>query len=72
MRLRISTISRTGISMSTDWPWAPPWGWWMSTRALGRAERWPGAPAASSTAAADAACPTQTVWIGGARNCMAS
>ncbi|SHY76066.1 Uncharacterised protein [Mycobacteroides abscessus subsp. abscessus] len=30
-------------------------GWWMSTRAFGRAIRLPGVPAASSTAAADAA-----------------
>ena len=43
--------------MSVDWPWAPPWGWWMSTRAFGSVNRMPGAPAASSTAAADAAWP---------------
>ena len=30
-------------------------GWWISTRALGSASRLPGEPAASSTAAADAA-----------------
>ena len=58
--------------MSVDWPWAPPWGWWMRMRALGSAERWPGSPAASSTAAAEHACPTHTVCTGGPMNCMAS
>ncbi len=65
MRRRISTISVTARSMSVDWPCAPPWGWWMSTRALGSAERLPVAPAASSTAAAEAAWPTQIVATSG-------
>ena len=42
MRSRISTISRTWISMSVDWPCAPPWGWWISTRAFGSVKRMPG------------------------------
>ena len=53
MRSRMVTISRTAISMSTDWPCAPPWGWWIRMRALGSAERCPASPAASSTAAAE-------------------
>ena len=72
MRSRMTTISRTAISMSVDWPWAPPWGWWMRMRAFGRAERCPSSPAASSTAAAEQAWPTQTVCTGGPMNCMAS
>ena len=58
--------------MSTDWPCTPPWGWWISTRAFGSAVRMPGAPAASSTAAADAAWPTQVVATGGCRNVIVS
>ena len=58
-------LARPAISMSTDWPCAPPWGWWMSTRAFGSAVRMPGAPAARSTAAAEAAWPTQVVATGG-------
>ena len=72
MRSRISTISRTWISMSVDWPWAPPCGWWMRTRAFGSVYRSPGAPAASSTAAAEAACPTHIVDTGDRRNCIVS
>ena len=58
--------------MSVDWPWAPPWGWWISTRALGRANRLPGAPAASSTAAAEAAWPTHIVATSGPMNRIVS
>jgi hypothetical protein len=35
-------------------------------------EATPGVPAASSTAAADAACPRQTVWMSGRMNCIVS
>ena len=40
-------------------------GWWIITRALVSAERLPGAPAASSHAAIDAAMPMQVVEISG-------
>ena len=56
-------ISRAWISMSVAWP--PPWpqGWCSRTREWVSARRLPGVPAASSTAAADAACPKQIVLI---------
>ena len=54
---RCTITSRAQISMSTDCPCAPPWGWWMRMREWGRVKRLPGAPAASSTAAAEAAWP---------------
>ena len=47
--------------MSTAWPSAPPCGWWSSTRECGSANRLPGAPASSSTAAALAAWPMTIV-----------
>ena len=72
IRSRISTVSRTWISMSTDWPCIPPCGWWSSTRAFGSAVRMPGAPAASSTPAAEAAWPTHVVATGGRMNCIVS
>ena len=50
----------------------PPDGWWISTRAFGSAMRLPGVPAASSTAAAEAAWPMQTVWMSGFTNCIVS
>ncbi len=49
--------------MSLDCPSPPPEGWWMSTRACSRASRLPLVPAASRTAAAEAAWPMQIVWI---------
>ena len=58
--------------MSVDWPCAPPWGWWIRTRALGSVKRIPGAPAARSTAAAEAAWPTHIVDTGARRNCIVS
>ncbi len=61
MRRRRKAISRAWFSMSIAWPWAPPWGWWISTRELGSAIRLPGAPPASRTAAPDAAMPMQMV-----------
>ena len=46
--------------MSVDWPPMPEvQGWWIRIRALGSAVRLPFVPAASSTAAIDAAWPTQ-------------
>ena len=67
-------ISAAWISMSDAWPWpaSPIAGWWISTRAFGSARRLPGAPAASSTAAADAAWPSTTVWICGRMYCIVS
>ena len=65
-------ISFAWISMSTAWPDAPPCGWWMSTRACGRMKRLPGAPDASSTAAADAAWPMQIVCTSGLMYCIVS
>ena len=72
MRSRSSTISFTASSRSVDWPWAPPWGWWISTRALGRAKRLPLAPPARITAAADAAWPMHTVDTSQRSSCMVS
>ena len=71
-RSRSSTISRAWISMSADWPSAPPWGWWISTRALGRAKRLPSAPPARITAAADAAWPMHTVETSARTTCIVS
>ena len=41
-------------------------------RELGRAKRLPLVPAASRTAAMDAACPMQMVLMSGLTNCMVS
>ena len=41
-------------------------------RAFGSARRLPGVPAASSTAAAEAAWPRQTVWMSGRMYCIVS
>lgn len=45
---------------------------WIMTREFGRARRLPGVPAAKSTAAAEAACPRQTVWTWGRMYCIVS
>jgi len=67
------SISLATISMSEAWPCMPSMaGWWMRMRALGRARRLPSLPAASSTAAAEAACPRHTVCTCGLMNCMVS
>ncbi len=58
--------------MSVDWPCAPPWGWWISTRLFGSTARLPGAPAARSTAAAEHAWPTQIVDTSEAMNSIVS
>ena len=47
-------------------------GWCSTTRACGSSVRRPGAPPASSTAAADAAWPTQVVATGARTNCIVS
>ncbi len=47
-------------------------GWCSMMRAFGSAARLPLVPAASSTAAADAAWPMQNVWISGWMNCIVS
>ena len=52
-------ISLKVISMSEAWPWAPPEGWWIMIRALGRAKRLPLVPAASRWAPMLAAWPMQ-------------
>ncbi len=66
------TISLAWISMSTAWPDAPPWGWWISTRECGRMYRFPGVPEARMTAAAEAAWPRQMVDTSGLMNCIVS
>ena len=58
-------ISLACSSMSLAWPSTPPKGWCSRMRAWGRANRLPWAPAASSTAAADAAWPKQNVETSG-------
>ena len=68
----MASVSRAWISMSVDWPWNPPVGWWMSSRELGRAERRPGSPPARISAPIDIAMPTQIVRTGGPMNCIAS
>ena len=72
--VRIRSISSAWISRSENWPWITPdsAGWWISTRAFGSASRLPGLPAASSTAAADAAWPRHTVWMSARTYCMVS
>ena len=69
---RCTITSRAQISMSTDCPCAPPCGWWMRMREWGSVLRFPGAPAARSTAAADAACPTQVVSMSALTHCIVS
>jgi hypothetical protein len=60
MRPRSLSSSRAWISTSVAWPPMPEvQGWWMRMRQLGSAVRLPLAPAASSTAAIEAAWPTQ-------------
>ena len=56
---RIRMISLAWISRSVTWPWPSPEGWWISIREFCRANRLPFVPAASSTAAAEAAWPMQ-------------
>ena len=52
--------SFAAMSMSVAWPPSPEsHGWWIRIRELGSEKRLPFAPAASSTAANDAACPRQ-------------
>ena len=58
--------------MSAAWPAPLPHGWCSSTRACGSARRLPFVPAASSTAAADAACPKQIVVMSGLMYCIVS
>ena len=65
-------ISLACSSMSLAWPAAPPQGWWRRMRAWGRAKRLPLVPAASSTAAAEAAWPKQNVEMSGLTNFIVS
>ena len=58
--------------MSLAWPPPSVEGWWIRIREFGSANRLPGVPAASSTAAAEAAWPRQMVWISGRTNCIVS
>ena len=70
---RIRMISLAWISRSEAMPPVPSIaGWWMSTRLLGRANRLPLAPAPSSTAAAEAACPMTKVCTSGRMYCIVS
>ena len=65
-------ISLAWISMSTAWPCAPPCGWCSSTRAFGSANRFSGAPASNSTAAAEAARPITIVDTSHLMYCIVS
>jgi hypothetical protein len=47
-------------------------GWWMRMRELGNEKRLLGAPAVSSKAAIEAACPTQVVTTSGRIYCIVS
>src|SRR2546426_6174465 len=69
---RILKISRAWMSMSVAWPCTPPSGWWIMIRACGSANRLPRAPAHSSSAPIDAACPMQIVEMAGFTYCMVS
>ena len=51
--------------MSAAWPCAPPNGWWIMMRLLGRLKRLPLRPLASRKAPMDAARPTHTVLQAG-------
>jgi hypothetical protein len=53
-------------------PRNPPDPWWIMIRLLGSANRLPGAPAASSTAAMLAAMPMQIVLTGARRYSIVS
>ena len=65
-------ISLACSSMSLAWPAAPPQGWCRRIRACGQGEALARAPAASSTAAAEAACPKQNVDTSGLTNFIVS
>src|SRR2546428_6525003 len=69
---RIRRISLAWMSMSVACPCTPPSGWWSMIRAWGRANRLPLAPAASSSAPREAACPMQIVEMAGLTYCILS
>ena len=71
-RRRVSSISFAWISTSADWPWKPPEGWWISSRALGSASRLPSAPPITISEPADMATPKQMVCTSGATYCIVS
>jgi hypothetical protein len=60
------------MSASGALPRNPPEPWWTMIRLFGSAYRLPLAPAASSTAAIDAAIPMQIVETGARTYCMVS
>ena len=71
--VRIRRISLAWISRSEHLALPPSVaGWWIRIRAFGSANRLPLVPAASSTAAAEAAWPRQMVWISGRTYCIVS
>jgi hypothetical protein len=73
MRSRMRRISRAAMSMSVACPAKPDRsGWWITMREFGREKRLPLVPAASSTAAMDAAWPMQKVCTSGLTNCIVS
>ena len=73
MRTRMRRISFAAMSMSVAWPPSPDiHGWWIRMRELGSEKRLPLVPAASSTAAIDAAWPMQIVCTSGRMNCIVS
>ena len=55
----ILRISSAWMDTSAAVPRTPPQGWWIITRAWGRANRFPLAPAARRTAPMEEACPMQ-------------
>jgi len=60
------------ISMSAAWPWAPPSGWWIMMRLLGRLRRLPLVPAPRRKAPIEAAVPKHTVLVSHGTNCIVS
>ena len=72
LRLTRNSHSFIWITASGALPRKPPEPWWIMIRLFGSAYRLPGAPAASSTAAIDAAMPMQIVDTGARRYCIVS
>ena len=72
IRLVMSSTSRAWIWMSAGVPRKPAEPWWIITFAFGSANRLPGAPPASTIAAADIPIPTQIVRTSGLTNCIVS
>src|SRR5229473_1086685 len=65
-------LARLDVDVGGLAGYPPSEGWWISTRACGSENLFPFAPAASSSAAIEAACPMQIVLTSGRINCMVS